>query len=210
MKILKTHFVILTVLFTGNSAMGQFAFESSIGANYMHLNQLKLNDNAFFNANSNYLGANLSLEATKNDIIFGFDLALSNSSLQNDSIQTKGTALIGSLLIGRKFLFGDDIALKLFAGYSYGGFSINSNVTNDKTINFSSNGISGLDENVSINNSSHFLTGKIKTEFYDVIFVSMAYHLSLMESSWKGTFTNLNNFPSDRFSNMTVTIGYIF
>ena len=67
-----------------------------------------------------------------------------------------------------------------------------------------------FDNIIHLNNSSHFISSKIKTELFDIIYVSIAYNISIKESSWKGTYSEVNNLPMDKFNNTSVSVGFFF
>lgn len=208
MKKLIKLFIIFITLICSNNIFSQFEFTKNIGANFTNLNRLNVSENFLFKGNSNYYGANFSFEAKKNKFILGFDATLSNSILKSDSSKLNNTTLIASFLIGRQFDISSDYIIKVFAGYSYGSFLLNYSQQNN--YNYSVASITGFDNIIHLNNSSHFISSKIKTELFDIIYVSIAYNISIKESSWKGTYSEVNNLPMDKFNNTSVSVGFFF
>jgi len=199
--------LFITLLFS-NLLIAQVEFESSIGANFLSINKLNISDNPIFDGNSNFIGATYSPQWNINDFIIGFDFNLSYSRKKTDSIQINQTAFIVSFLVGEKFRLGDGINFKLLGGYSFGGFGLNSSV--EHSINYNSANIDDNDKSISVINNSHYLTAKLQTELFDLMLVSFTYHLSLVETEWRGTYSTLTNAPSDKFNCGSVTIGFVF
>jgi len=206
-KLIKLFLIFVTLICT-NNVFSQLEFTKNIGANYTNLNRLNVTDNLLINGNSNYYGANFSFEAKKNKFILGFDATLSNSILKSDTSKLNNSTIIASFLIGRQIDISSDYIIKVFAGYSYGSFLLNYSQQN--TYNYSITSITGFDKIIHLNNSSHFISSKIKTELFDVIYVSIAYNISIKESSWKGTYSEVNNLPMDKFNNTSVSVGFLF